>query len=314
MKILISGSHGLVGSALRAYWLARGHEIVALVRQTPGPGEVFWNPERRVIDVAHLEGFDAAVNLAGDNIATGRWNHDKKARIYDSRIVSTEVLCRALADTSRRPSVLLSASAVGYYGDCGDAVLDEHSSPGDSFLAEVCCDWESSTRAAHDAGIRVARLRMGVVLSRRGGTLRQLLPLFRLGLGGRLGSGDQYMSWISLDDLVRVMDYVVTHPHVDGAVNAVAPNPVTNREFTRALGGALWRPTLFPVPAWVLRAATGEMADELLLSSARVVPKRLQENGFRFTDPELKPALRRMLARRQLPPPIPSTNGGDPET
>lgn len=299
MKILISGASGLIGSTLARSSTESGHEVIRLVRSPPGPGQaaIAWDPAAEQLDAAALEGFDAVVHLAGENIAGGRWTRGKKERIRDSRVRGTRLLSRTLARLSSPPGVFASASAIGYYGDRGDKELDEASPAGSGFLAEVCRDWEAATRPAAEAGIRVARLRLGVVLAAGGGALAGMLPPFRWGLGGRLGSGRQYMSWITLDDVTGAIDHVVHSHALEGPINLVAPQPVTNRQFTATLGRVLHRPTLLPAPALVLRLMLGEMADALLLASARVVPRRLLDSGYRFHDPELPGALRRMQAR-----------------
>ena len=262
-----------------------GDEVVPLVRDVGKPEAVHWSPEQRRIDVAGLEGFDAVVHLAGENIATGRWTTEKKRRIRDSRVLGTEVLCQALAGLQAKPAVLVAASAIGFYGDRGDEMLDEQSSPGTGFLAEVCQDWEAATRPAWEAGIRVAQLRIGVVLSADGGALAKMLLPFRLGGGGPVGSGKQYWSWISLPDLAQVIRHVLATDSLFGAVNAVSPAPVTNAEFTKTLGRVLRRPTLIPMPAFLAKLAFGEMAQELLLSSTRVCSGKLQQSGFNLRTP-----------------------------
>jgi hypothetical protein len=299
MRIAVSGSGGLVGSEVAAALSAAGNEVVRLVRRAPEPGEraVRWDPGSGVVDASGLEGLFAVVHLAGENIAAGRWNPERKAAIRESRVAGTRLLCEALAALSRPPGTLVCASAIGYYGDRGDEELAEESPAGTGFLADVCRDWEAATAPAAGKGIRVVLLRIGVVLTPKGGALSRMLLPFRLGFGGVLGSGKQYVSWIALDDLPGIVLHVLSNGELRGPVNAVAPRPVTNREFTAALGGALSRPTPFPVPASALRLAAGEMADALLLASARVVPRRLEETGYRFRCPELHGALRHLLDR-----------------
>jgi uncharacterized protein (TIGR01777 family) len=297
MRILISGSSGLVGSAVVDFLSAQGHQITRLVRrEARHSAEMAWDPDGPPLEASRLEPFEAIIHLAGESLSDGRWNAAKKARIRQSRVQGTQQLCRSLAATRERPKVLVSASAIGFYGNRGEELLDENSPAGTGFLAEVCREWEAATAPAAEAGVRVVRLRLGMVLSPRGGALARLLPIFRLGLGGRLGTGRQHVSWITLDDLVRVVDCVARDERFAGPVNAVAPHPVSNREFTRALGRALGRPAFFAVPALALRAVAGEMADELLLAGAQVVPRRLVDAGFTFHDAELRPALARMLA------------------
>jgi hypothetical protein len=300
MRVAVSGSTGLVGSELVTVLSAGGHDVVRLVRRVPAPGEkaVRWDPERGEVDAAGLEGLDAVVHLAGENVGSGRWTAARKAAIRDSRVKGTRLLCEALAGLVRPPGTLVCASAVGYYGDRGEEVLTEESPPGAGFLPGVSREWEAASGAASRKGIRVVTLRFGMVLSPKGGALARMLPLFRAGLGGVIGGGRQYVSWVALDDLPLIILHAFQHRDLSGPVNAVAPRPVTNREFTEALGKALSRPTPLPVPAFALRLAVGgEMADALLLSSARVVPKRLIDTGYTFLSPELEPTLRRLLGR-----------------
>ena len=301
MRIVVSGSSGLIGAAVCKHFrgLGRGDVIARLVREESGgvsePHQIAWSPSEGLLDAAWLEGADAVIHLAGENIA-GRWSEAKKQRIMDSRRDGTHTLCHALASMHRKPAVLLSASAVGYYGDRGDEVLTESSPRGQGFLPEVCQVWEEATDPARQAGIRVVHLRFGVVLSRAGGALKLMLTPFKLGLGGRVGSGRQWMSWIQIDDLVSVLQHCMETPSVAGPVNVVAPQAVTNAEFTKTLGRALHRPTLLPVPAFAARLAFGELADEGLLASARVFPAALQQSGYRFKRGDLKSALRLELA------------------
>ncbi len=296
-KVLVTGSTGLVGSALVPFLTTAGHHVVRLVRSPAQAGldTIPWNPAEGVLDPTQLEGFDAVVHLAGENIAGRRWSAEQKARIRDSRVGPTRLLCQALNRLNRPPRVLLAASAIGYYGDRGDAWLEEASAPGDGFLAEVCQAWEAATASASSAGIRVVNLRLGIVLSPAGGALAKMLTPFRLGVGGRIGSGRQFMSWIALDDVLGAIYHALVTPRVAGAVNAVAPHPVTNHEFTRTLGRVLHRPTVFPLPALAARLAFGEMADELLLASARVAPRKLIETGYPFWFRDLEPALHHLL-------------------
>jgi len=259
--------------------------------------EVHWDPEAGDIDAAGLKGVGAAVHLAGESIATGRWTAAKKARILESRVRGTRLLAEALAGLKQPPKALVSASAVGYYGNRGEETLREESTSGSAFLSEVCRQWEAATEPAADAGIRVVNLRFGVMLSATDGALPRLLTPFRMGVGGRLGSGKQFMSWIAIDDVVGAILHVLTTEALRGPVNAVAPQPVTNREFTKTMGRVLGRPTVFPMPAFAARLAFGQMADELLLCSQRVEPAKLLGSGYLFRFPELEAALRHLLGK-----------------
>jgi uncharacterized protein (TIGR01777 family) len=299
MNILVTGSNGLVGSALRASLQRDGHEITRLVRSgaAADQGRFLWDPTEGHLDAAALEGRDAVVHLAGENIA-GRWTAAKKARIRDSRIHGTALLAESLARCKQRPPTLVCASAIGYYGERGEDPLTEDSGPGSGFLADVCHGWEASATPAVSAGIRVLHLRFGVILAPTGGALAQMLLPFRLGLGGKLGSGSQYMSWLALDDAVQIIRHALQSPELTGPVNAVAPNPVTNLEFTKALGRALSRPTLLPMPAFAARLAFGEMAEALLLSSTRVLPEKLRKSHYPFVHKEIGPTLKTLLGTR----------------
>ncbi|MEE8302600.1 MAG: TIGR01777 family oxidoreductase [Candidatus Tectomicrobia bacterium] len=301
MDILVTGSTGLLGSTLTPILTAGGHHVTRLVRSTPRPGEaeVEWNPATGSIATPGLEGLDVVVHLAGENIATGRWTHEKKVKIRHSRVQGTRILCEALAQLANPPKVLVSASAIGYYGDRGDDMLRETSRPGTDFLAHVCRDWEAATAPAAQRGIRVVHLRIGVILSRAGGALAKMLGPFTMGVGGVVGSGQQYMSWIAIDDVIGAIHHVLITESLQGPVNVVAPQAVTNREFTKTLGRVLVRPTLFPMPAFAARALFGDMADALLLASTRVEPARLQETGYEFRYPDLEGALRHLLRKKQ---------------
>lgn len=296
MKLLISGSHGLVGKALVKSLESAGHEIFCLVRHAPGSDfEVEWSPDRYSIALARLEGFDGVIHLAGESIASGRWDEEKKRKIRESRVKGTKLLSDALANLARPPRTLVSASAIGYYGNRGDELLTETSPPGDDFLSGVCVEWEKSTAHALEKGIRVVNTRFGIILDSQGGALAKMLTPFRMGVGGKVGSGEQWMSWIALDDVVAAIEYVLASQTLKGPVNFVAPNAVRNAEFTKTLGRVLSRPTIFPIPAFGARLAFGEMADALLLSSQRVEPERLKEAGYQFKYANLEGALRHVL-------------------
>jgi uncharacterized protein len=291
MVIAISGSSGLVGSALRAALEARGHTIKRLVRRPArGPEEISWDPEREQLDARGLEGVDAVVNLAGESLAQ-RWTTNARTRIRSSRVNGTIALSRAIASLAVKPRVMLSGSAIGIYGNRGDESLDESSVPGDDFLASVAKAWETATAPASEAGIRVVLLRTGLVLSRQGGALPKMLLPFQLGVGGRFGDGNQWMSWIAISDLIAALAFLVRADSVSGPVNLVAPNPVTNAEFARTLASVLGRPAMVPVPRFALSVLLGEMGEETVLASQRVVARRLLENGFKFKFPTLEEAL-----------------------
>jgi uncharacterized protein (TIGR01777 family) len=297
MKIVVSGSTGLIGSALTISLHRRGDEVVPLVRRRVSPGEhaLAWDPERGTIDRAGLEGADAVIHLAGENVF-GRWSPAKKQRIHDSRVKGTRLISDALAGLSRRPATLLAASAIGYYGDRGDEAVTEESAPGEDFLAHVARDWEAATTAATRAGIRVVNMRNGVVLTATGGALAKMLPAFRIGLGGPVGSGNQYLSWITLDDTLGAILHLLDNSSVVGPVNMTAPTPVTNREFARTLGKVLGRPAVVTVPAFALRMAFGTEGAAMLQSGQRVLPARLLASGFNFSSPDVEHALRFLLA------------------
>ena len=298
MRVLISGSSGLIGSALSRSLVDGRHTVVRLVRG-PASGDattVSWDPERQTIDRSGLEGCDAVVHLAGEPLL-GRWTADKKRRIADSRVRGTKLIAEALASLTRRPGVLVCASAAGYYGNRGDEMLTEESTPGRGFLAEVVRAWESAADPARQVGIRVVHVRTGLVLARGGGLLKVLLLPFQLGLGGPIGSGRSYWSWIALEDLIAAYRFAIARESISGAINAAAPNPVTNREFARTLGAVLGRPAVLPVPPVALRFVFGREAADDMLSGFRLQPTRLQAAGFRFQFPDLEPALRHELGR-----------------
>jgi uncharacterized protein (TIGR01777 family) len=299
MRVLISGSTGFIGSHLVSALRAEGHEVLRLVRSEIAASEqqVRWNAEDDFIEREALAGVDAVVHLAGENIF-GRWTEAKMRAIRQSRVRTTAFLAEVLASLPVPPTTFLSASAVGFYGDRGDEVVNEESAPGEGFLAQVCREWEEAAAPAAQRGIRVAHMRFGVVLAPDGGALGKMLMPFKLGLGGPIGSGEQWMSWISLEDALGAILLLLRSEAIAGPVNMVSPNPVTNREFTRTLGRALSRPAVLPAPKFALRAALGQMADEALLSSARVRPRKLIEYEYLYKDPQLEDALRRMLTTK----------------
>ena len=300
MKILVTGSSGLIGSQLIPYLVARDHAVVRLVRSETerGSDAIRWDPVAGTVDRVAIEGLDAVVHLAGEDISSGTWTAAKKARIRQSRVEGTRLLARTLASLDRRPHVFACASATGYYGDRGDEILTEESGPGTGFLASVCRDWEEAAAPAAEAGVRVVHLRIGVVLSADGGALARMLGPFRLGLGGPLGSGRQYVSWVAIDDAVGAIGHVLSTQTLRGAVNVASPNPVTQSAFARTLGHVLGRPTLLSTPAFAVRLMFGEMADELLLAGQRLEPARLLSSGYAFRFPELEAALRHLLGGR----------------
>jgi uncharacterized protein (TIGR01777 family) len=298
MKILVTGSSGLIGSALVPFLTMGGHQVTRLVRTQSRAGEMalHWDPDSGVLDPKSLENLDAVVHLAGENIAE-RWTLAKKTRIRDSRVKGTRLLSDTLARLETPPKVLVCASAIGYYGDRGAEVLTEASPPGGNFLAGVCRDWEAASKPAQQRGIRVVLSRFGMVLSPAGGALAKMLPPFRMGLGGAVGSGQQYVSWIAINDAIGALHHALVTDTLQGPINTVAPQVVTNQEFTKVLGKVLGRPTVLPMPAFAARLMFGEMADELLLASARVQPSQLVSTGFTFRYPDLEAALRHVLAK-----------------
>lgn len=295
MKVLITGSTGFIGKRLVSVLTEAGHTVVPLVRGEASPGSVTWDPDIGVLDPQPLEGADVLIHLAGESIASGRWTETKKARIRDSRVKGTELLQKTLGAMSSPPPLWISGSAIGIYGDRDEEPLTVESSKGRGFLADVCEEWEAAALPAADKGIRVVLLRTGVVLDPSGGALGMMLTPFKMGAGGRIGSGKQFMSWITREDMVRAILFLIDHPEINGPVNMVAPNPVTNAEFTRTLGKALHRPTFMPMPKFAARLAFGEMADECLLASQRVLPDKLICAGYPFLHPNLEGALAAML-------------------
>ncbi len=294
MKIIIAGASGFVGKALVSALKKEGHTLYLLTRgpSQPEAGKSHWDPEHGEIDRKILEGSDVWINLAGENIAGRRWTEKYKEKILNSRVKGTRLIAETAATLEKPPKVIINASATGYYGDRGEEILTEESAPGKGFLANVCQQWEAALDPAEAQGIRVVKMRFGVVLGKEGGFLKQVTLPFKLCLGGVIGSGKQWMSWVALEDLVQAVLFVINEPSCQGVYNVVAPHPVTNKEFTTALGKTLHRPTIFPLPAGVARVVFGEMADALMLSSTRVLPVRLERSGFIFRDPEIKHALR----------------------
>lgn len=282
MKILMSGASGLIGRALVPFLIAKGHEVVKLVRRDAD------------FESEELEGIEGVVHLAGESIM-GRWTDKKKEKIRKSRVERTSLLCQALAALKRPPLVFIGASAIGFYGDRGDEILTEESAKGTGFLSDVCEEWERSTSLLKEKGTRIVHLRTGMVLSLQGGALKQMLPPFKLGLGGKLGTGKQWMSWIAIDDLIRIIEFALLHTQLEGALNAVAPYPVTNETFTITLGQALGRPTFMTVPAFAVKLLFGEMGEELLLSSQRIKPSKLEQASFAFAYPHLEEALQHLI-------------------
>lgn len=294
MKILITGASGLIGTALQRSFEEKGHEML-LAGRTPSkePGHITWDAEKGfdAEGSKQLEGIDAIIHLAGEPIGDWRWTDDKKRRIKDSRVNGTRTVIDVISKLKNRPKTLISASGVGYYGDRGDDPLTERGGVGDTFLAEVCRDWEAEARKAENYGVRVVLLRNGVVLSKDGGALATMMTPFSLGLGGVVGSGKQWLSWLSLDDMIGIINFALENEDVEGAVNAVSPNPVTNEEFTKTLGEVIHRPTFLPLPKFAVDLMMGEMGDALLLDSARVRPEKLEKAGYEFKYPVLKSAL-----------------------
>ena len=296
MKILISGSHGFIGSAVHRSLSQQGHSLLRLIRltQIAKSDEVFWNLPDNYIDHSKLTNLDAVIHLAGENLF-GRWNEKKKQAIHDSRVKGTAFLAKTLAAMDHKPKVLICASAIGYYGNRGEDECIETIEAGDSFLSTVCCQWEQSARPASEAGVRVVNLRFGVVLGKEGGSLAKMLPAFKMGMGGPLGNGQQWVSWVSIVDAVRAIEFAIEHETLQGPVNVVSPHPVRNKEFAHAVGNALHRPEVVPVPKRMLKFMFGEMADETVLASTKVLPQKLQTEDFQFQHPDLNTALEAIL-------------------
>lgn len=294
--MLITGASGLIGKALQASMAGSDDDLLLASRKAGDDDDrIQWTVEEGFTETDRLEGLDAVIHLAGENISGLRWTDEKKKAIRDSRVIGTRNVVEAISKLKVKPKVLVTSSAIGYYGERGDEEVTESSMPGDDFLAEVAKAWETESRRAEDAGVRTVLLRTGIVLSKDGGALGTMLLPFKLGVGGVIGSGRQWMSWISIDDHVRVIRHVIENESIRGAVNSVAPGPVTNEQFTKILGEVLYRPTILPLPSFAVSMLFGEMGDALLLSSTRVVPKRLLDSGFEFKYPDLKSALEHIL-------------------
>lgn len=293
MHVFITGASGLIGQELKSLLQAGGHQVTGLTRSNPRPEmERKWDPQAENMDASVLEGCDVLVHLAGESIAEGRWNSEKKKRIRNSRVNSTALLARTIASMDQKPKAFVVASAIGYYGNRGDSVLTEESAPGEGFLADVCREWEAAADPAREADIRTVHVRTGIVLAKEGGALKAMLTPFKLGVAGDMGDGRQYWSWISLNDISRMFQFAVENDSVVGPINGTAPNPCTNHTFTKTLGKVLSRPTILPMPAFAARLVLGEMAEALILSSARVIPHKPTELGFAFNHPELEEALK----------------------
>ena len=292
MKVLITGASGLLGQALQKSFKDKGYDMLLASRKEPADDRhIQWSIEDGFTDPEKLEGVDVVVHLAGENVSGLRWTDEKKKAIRDSRVLGTRNVVDAISKLKKKPQTFIASSAIGFYGERGDEEVVESSEAGDNFLAGVCKEWEAESRRAEDAGIRTVLLRTGIVLSKDGGALATMLLPFKMGVGGVVGSGKQWMSWISLDDEIAIINYCIENDNIRGAVNEVAPNPVTNQEFTKTLGEVLYRPTFLPLPEFAVSMIFGEMGDALLLASTKVVPKRLEDAGFEFKYPELKPAI-----------------------
>ena len=292
MKVLITGASGLVGTELQKSFAEQGYEMLLASRSEPKDDQhIQWSVEEGFTEPEKLEGLDVVVHLVGENVSGLRWTDDKKKAIRDSRVLGTRNVVDAISKLNDRPKTFVAASAIGFYGERGEEEVTESSAAGDNFLAGVCKEWEAESRRAEDAGIRTVLLRTGIVLSKDGGALSTMLLPFKMGVGGVVGSGKQWMSWISMEDEIAVINYVIENENIRGAVNAVSPNPVTNHDFTKTLGDVLYRPTFIPLPEFAVSMIFGEMGDALLLSSTKVMPKRLEDAGFEFKYPDLKQAI-----------------------
>ncbi len=298
LRILVSGAGGLIGSALIPFLTTGGHSVFSLVRRSPmRPNEIFWSPAASTLDSLKMEGIDAVIHLSGENIGTQRWTKEKKQRILESRETSTGLLAKTFSKMAVPPKVLVCASAIGYYGNRGDSTMTESDGPGSDFISEVCRRWEAAAAPAVEKGVRVVFQRIGIVLTPAGGALARLLPVFQAGLGGKIASGRQYMSWISMDDLLGAVYYALVDPGLSGPVNAVSPGPVTNAEFSKTLARVIGRPAVFHVPRKAVELVFGEMGKETVLASTRVAPCRLNAAGYPFRHPDLETALRHVLGR-----------------
>jgi len=297
MRVLITGASGLVGTELQKSFAAKGYDMLLASRSEPTDEQhIQWTVEEGFAEPEKLEGLDAVVHLAGENVSGLRWTEEKKRAIRDSRVLGTRNVVTAISKLKDRPKIFVASSAIGFYGERGDEEITESSAAGDNFLAEVSKAWESESRRAEDAGIRTVLLRTGIVLTKEGGALGTMLTPFKLGVGGVIGSGKQWMSWISMEDHIAVINFVIENENIRGAVNSVSPNPVTNEQFTKTLGDVLYRPTFLPLPEFAVSMVFGEMGDALLLASTKVVPKRLEDAGFEFKYPQLKPAIEHAVA------------------
>jgi len=286
MNILITGASGLIGTALKRYFEANGHNVFIMRRHRKMEAPFSWWPDNYLIQYDDSIKIDVVINLAGDSISSGRWTKEKKNNIFLSRINSTRLLSEKLAKLARKPELFISGSAVGYYGDCGDEIVTENHGAGSGFLSYVCKHWEDATSPAETAGIRTVKLRLGIVMTPKGGMLEKIMLPFKLGLGGKLGTGRQFMSWICLEELCHVIEFIINNKNLGGALNIVSPKPIRNSDFTKRLGKALHRPAIFIIPKFILKLLYGEMADEVLLASTRAIPTKLENAGYQFIKPE----------------------------